>query len=408
MTSQFTNTQGEWQLPECHSSPEEEDDGADFDPDEATLHCSSNRNCTPPERDDDFPGLGVLTQGTASAVAGLFSLNRSSSAMVANSNPPQATENPLPELRPIIPPAGVATIARSVADCLRDHSNSSLALNQQEKDLSAKNLRGKNSNKHENTKRNLVSCFFDTIKDFGGKDLEPLLTIAPLESKDNRVVGFQFHDLVGGEKTIDKKVIIDKCLMLCGFKWRQKTGKNKGLMLAPRTFGDYMKQIFCVFESHGIRHNYKEDFNSKGEYHGIMIKQWEMERRKDPTCGTRKNQAKFDWNGDAKIQTHLDAGTFDPFHNPQHLIDALVCIHGRFFCLRGVKELTELMILDACGGVYDGSMGELHGIECEAIEVPVSKTRQVNLSNPTAPTKEERCIEVATNPHDKLDPVKVI
>lgn len=51
---------------------------------------------------------------------------------------------------------------------------------------------------------------------------------------------------------------------------------------------------FCVFEFFGILHNCKNDSNAARECHGIMIKQWEAQRHQDPTCGAKKNHAKFD------------------------------------------------------------------------------------------------------------------
>jgi hypothetical protein len=69
-------------------------------------------------------------------------------------------------------------------------------------------------------------------------------------------------------------------------KWKQLTGQTKGQELVPKTFLDYIKQIFYQFADYNIQYNYKEDFNKDGQFHGPMIQKWEKQRKIDPTYDT--------------------------------------------------------------------------------------------------------------------------
>jgi hypothetical protein len=302
------------------------------------------------------------------------------------------------------------TTAASIASALETDNNESLDLDDSELELlsSAANI-GKRSKKTEYKIVNLIKRWFSTIQDHGGDILCNLLVMVPADYAEGRTHDYAFFNVLGGEKNLDKTAILNKCCILCGMKWLCLSGKTKGQTLAPISFTKYMSTIFNEFRMRkGMKYDFRTDFNDKGQFHGVMIVNWNRIRQKDPKFGTKQHQAQFDWEADTKIREAIKNGRLKPFKDPVHLQLVTLYVLGRMFLLRGCKEMANLNHHDTYGGVYGREMGELAGNEYEAIQVPESKTNQLSLDNPAALSKKDQVIEIAENPFDIVCPVKLL
>ena len=308
------------------------------------------------------------------------------------------------------PPPPFLTTAAAIADALEVDNNESLDLDENELDLlsSAANV-GKRTKKTEAKITNLIKRWFTTLQDHGGDILGSLLVMVTAEYSGGRTQDYAFFNILGGEKNPDKTSILNKCCILCGMKWLCLTGKAKGQTLAPISFTKYMSTVFNEFRTKkGMTYDFKTDFNDKGQFHGVMIVNWNRIRQKDPKFGTKQHQAQFDWEADTKIRQAIKDGRLKPYKDPVHLQLVTLYVLGRMFLLRGCKEMSNLNHQDTYGGVYGREMGELAGNEYEAIHVPESKTNQLNLDNPEALSKKDQVIEIAENPYDIICPVKLL
>ena len=289
------------------------------------------------------------------------------------------------------------------------NANKTMNFNEEELEFLASTINtSKRTTKHQRKIDLLVARWFMTIKVHGGEIMQHLLKMEPANYCQGKKQDFAFFNLVGGPKSADKTIILNKCLTLCGMKWLCLNGKAKGTPLAPVSFTKYMGYIFHEFRKfHGLQYDFKKDFDGKGQFHGMIVQHWNKCRQIDPTFGTKNHKAKFDWEADEKIRAALKDGRLQPFQNPLHLQYIIVYILGRFYLFRGGKEMAEVNHQDTYGGIYGREHGELAGNEYEAFHLPEDKMNRLGLDNPLALTKEDKVLEIMENPYDPLCVVAV-
>ncbi len=79
------------------------------------------------------------------------------------------------------------------------------------------------------------------------------------------------------------------------------------------------------------------------------MKLWKEEREKDSTFATGVQTATFDFDADQKIHIAYRDMDFDPFSTAkgnkafENRLQYLVFVFGRYFMLRGRKEITFLL-----------------------------------------------------------------
>ena len=139
--------------------------------------------------------------------------------------------------------------------------------------------------------------------------------MVPAKYCDGRQVDYRFYNIVGGEKTHEKRVIMNKCLILFGMKAVALSGDRKGQFLEPMGFQCYAKILFYSFKAKGVLFRWESDFWKKGEFHGVMIQLWDDIRKVDPLFGTGRNQAHFDEDADEKVRQAIVSGKLDPWNN---------------------------------------------------------------------------------------------
>jgi len=144
------------------------------------------------------------------------------------------------------------------------------------------------------------------------------------------MVDKRFYSVVGGDKNPDKHKMFNNCLVLCtsSQKLHCTTGKNKGQKLQPSTFDKHLEQLTIAFTEKGIKHNYANDFNKNGQFHGAAVVKtmWGKIREKHPSFGTGSDCARTDLQLCRKfIQAIRDKKT-RPHDNPEHLVICVVII----------------------------------------------------------------------------------
>jgi len=203
-------------------------------------------------------------------------------------------------------------IAKSMSSNLID-DDCMLFSEEERKTLGTK--RGKNSSTYEARKIATEHCFFDIVKEFGGPHVQSLVEMVPAKYCDGRQVDYRFYNIVGGEKTHEKRVIMNKCLVLFGMKAVALSGDRKGQVLELTGFQYYTKILFYSFKAKGVLFRWESDFWKKGEFHGVMIQLWDDIRKVDPLFGTGRNQAHFDEDADEKVRQAIVSGKLDPWNN---------------------------------------------------------------------------------------------
>ena len=205
---------------------------------------------------------------------------------------------------------------------------------------------------------------------------------------------------VFGEKTTEKKIIINKALIVFGMKCKALSGKRKGLILEPKSFQYYVKLLFYVFKEKGMQHDWKKDINRKGEFHGVMITLWENIRKSDPLFGTSRHAAKFDEEADEKIRIAIKEGKLRPWEDPEHLQHVICFCLGRCFAMRGIGEITFLTYEFVGSGVFGKQHAELHGLKFKVVRIPFDKTNKLSLTTVNARPTDYQCFKVCEVPSD--------
>ena len=113
--------------------------------------------------------------------------------------------------------------------------------------------------------------FFAMLEESGGEAMDLLCLLVEAEYNNKKTLDRAFCNIIGGSKDSIKRVILDRCLVLIGHKWRKLSPpKEKGQMYEPTSFCKMTTNLFVVFTRKGVKFDWKKDFNGKGEFHGQM------------------------------------------------------------------------------------------------------------------------------------------
>jgi len=237
--------------------------------------------------------------------------------------------------------------------------------------------------------------------------MQPLLEMVPAKYCNERKNDFRFYNVLCGERSPDKQVILNKFLNLCGMKWVALSGDRKGQVLKPCSFQYYIKLLFYVFKDKGIQCDWKKGFDKKGEFQGVMITYWEEVRKTDPLFGTSRNQAHFDEEANEKIRTAVKNGVLNPYKDPKDCQRVAVFMLGRHYGMRGLDEITYLRFELVGSGVFGKKFGPLHGLKFYVVRIPFDKTNKLSMLNVTLRPVQYQHMRVCEDPSDPiLCPVK--
>jgi hypothetical protein len=322
--------------------------------------------------------------------------NENNEAENENGSVTTTTESILPETISIT----------DMAAALINEQNDVFNLSKEEEDLIKDST--VNTKKYEQGKKGIEDRFFETIEKYGGTQLQQLLTTITTNKGTERDRAFYF--VLRGRKTEQKRIILSKCLLLCALKWRNQTKKDFGNPLQPRTMAQLMKVLFTTFKAKHIKFNHKYDFNGPGEFHAVLKKQWEEERKKDPKFATGVLTSTFDYEADSKIRNAYPK-TFDPFSTSdgtKGYLDRmryLVFVLGRYFFVRGRKEVAFMKWSQLKFGETHEAGNILKYIE---LRNDWDKSHQLKLTNPTARGEHGIHPRIYPNENDPLCPYKFL
>jgi len=191
-----------------------------------------------------------------------------------------------------------------------------------------------NTKQYERNKKGIEERFFDTVYTFGGPLLQPL-TLFCLDGFKKECL---FYVKLRGEKTEEKRLILNKCLVKVALKWRNnKKGKDFGRHYQPSTWEMKNKYLFAIFRRKMIQFNQLTDFNGVGEFHSVLTAQWALEMEKDEKFASNIGTSTFDDDADKKLRDLFSAGKFNPFSTDttteayEDRKNYMVYVLGRFF-----------------------------------------------------------------------------
>jgi len=262
-----------------------------------------------------------------------------------------------------------------------------------------------NTVRYKKSKAGIEKRFFDTIDQFGGIEMKPLLEIVEVKKIHER----RFYVVLRGRRNEHKRIILSKCLLLCALKWRNQSKKDFGKQLQPETWATMLRTLFSIFKAKGILFKHTRDFNNDGEFHAVLKKQWENAIEDDDTFGTGIGTSEPDLEADRKIREKYDEGLFDPFTTSdgpaayQQRLWYTVFILGRYWLLRGRKEVAFLnwSQVKFCTATENNE-------PVEYIEVVhhFDKGNKLSITNTTARSKNGVPPRLYPNHNDPLCPVK--
>ena len=300
-------------------------------------------------------------------------------------------------------------LAASIAAQLRADGLTGTGLTIEEQNFIDNVDEGKNKKAYDESQVRHEKRFFETLATCGGKVLAPLATemlANPHDQEERDRLDRSFYAIVGGEKNADKHQTLNKCFTICGCKWNCLTGSNKGKRIQPNSFCKMMQCLSYLFNRKGVQCTFNDDFNSKGDFHGVMKVTWREERKKDPSHGTGSNQARVDSSLVRKFIQAIRDGTMCPYTDPEHCLICVIFILGCYCGLRGSSEHVDLASEMVHIGEYTVEDGpDLAGLRWGGVKVPFSKTNQLNMKNTRLPVDQDVLLTFVEQPeHDCFDP----
>jgi hypothetical protein len=266
-----------------------------------------------------------------------------------------------------------------------------------------------NKKKYGKSKEGVEKRFFETIEQYGNAELKQLLTVC------TPGVGMlperRFYTLLRGDMTEQKRIILGKCLLICALKWRNLTKREYGKPLQPSTWDTNLKTLFAKFNEQGIQFKHLKHFNKDGEFHAVLMKQWQEAMQDDPTFASGVGTSTIDYEADRKIREKYNKKEFDPFS----INDGTLAFHdrmcymvfvlGRYWLLRGRSEVAQLK-WENLKFVEKYDNGKFVGyIE---LDLPWHKGNKLSLKNPNARKLTDVSPRIHPNENDPLCPHKFV
>lgn len=347
------------------------------------------------------PTYTQRTLDAASVLLSGFNGNSNDATAEASSAGPTCNNNQQP-----------TPLASSIAAQLRADGLTGTGLTIEEQKFIDDVDEGKNKKAYDGSQLRYEKRFFETLAAYGGTLLAPLATemlANPHDQEEKNRLDHSFYAVVGGEKNADKHQILNKCFTICGYKWNCLTGPNKGKRIQPNSFFKMMQCLSYLFNPKGIVYSFNEDFNSTGDFHGVMKVVWREERKKDPSYGTGSNGARVDKSLVRKFIQAIRDGTIRPYEDPEHCLICVIFILGYYCGLRGSSEHIDLDCEMVYIGEYTVEDGpDLAGLKWGGVKVPFSKTNQLNMKNTRLPVDQDVLLTFVEQPeHDCFDPFAI-
>jgi len=296
----------------------------------------------------------------------------------------------------------------SLMEIAKSVSNAAAVMEVNDTELSAILHSTVNTKQYEKNKKGMEQRFFDTIDRFGGPLLQQLTKYAMDGFKKERL----FYIKLRGDKTEEKRYILNACLVKVALNWRNlKKGRDFGKHYQPSSWETKLKYLFAVFRRRNILFNHMTDFNGEGEFHSVLSAQWAIEMEKDPNFASGIGTSTFDGDADLKLRELFQQGRFNPF-STESTTEAyevrkryMIYVLGRFFLRRGKNEIAFTF-----WNQVKFFCTESDGVKYEYVEVAHKwdKTHKCKLGNTRPRDKTQKMPRIYANENDTLCPYRFI
>jgi hypothetical protein len=281
--------------------------------------------------------------------------------------------------------------------------------------------RGSTSKANIQTKERMKLKMEDTIRDHGTQEMIDLLLGGDVKvpvryngySKAADKLDYPMYNLLSGPRTSAKKEIINKLLTLAALTWKITKGKADkiGQPYQPITFEKYLNYLFIEWKRIEIMYDFKKDFNSKGQFHGVLLDIWKKWMKEHPNdgFGTGSRQATIDPNAHSILIASMEAGTFKPKEDPFDLLLAVMYINGRYLGFRGSDDHLNRNLSDLRKGVYGPADGpDLDGRQWRGFAVKPTKGQTLKLGHTKIPKDHEYVLTFIEDPDSIFNPVEIL
>jgi hypothetical protein len=264
-----------------------------------------------------------------------------------------------------------------------------------------------NTKEYEKSRRGVESRFFDTLDKYGGDGLRQLTLYDYDGFKQERI----FYIKLRGERSEEKRFVLNKCLIFIALKWRNRKpgSKTYGKHYQPSTWDTMLKYLFSIFRRKNIAYNYATDFNGEGEFHGVLSTMWAKQMEEDPDFATGVQTSTCDMNADFKLRERYRNGTFNPFSEDitkeafdDRLKYAVYCL-GRYFLCRGRSEIAfcDWKQIKFCESMVNNEK------ECYVeVNHAWDKSNKCKFKNTKPRSKKEMTPRIYENKKDELCPYR--
>ena len=166
---------------------------------------------------------------------------------------------------------------------------------EEDQEVLAKCDRGGNTKRTEERKLALVNRMIDTLKEVKQPWVHSLLQLVNcqyLQVKGDFVSkDYALFDLLGGEKTLAKRSLMNRILTLCFFKWKhgRKNSGDDSKSLQPSSFLKNIRNLLVKLRERNINFCHTE-FNDIGEFSGVVASVWQNHQKEDSSYGCPKKK----------------------------------------------------------------------------------------------------------------------
>ena len=257
-------------------------------------------------------------------------------------------------------------------------------------DLVANCDRGANTKKRDARLKSLLARMIKLLIECNQEWTKPLLlkvNCRYLQAKGDFISkDYKLFDLLAGVKTVEKRAVMNRIILLCGVKWKKLSGRKgtKGKHYQPVSLCKNIRDLLCKLRERGIDYNIKE-FKDKGEFCGVMADQWHIIKQTiDPKLGTGIETRRVPADYILLLVAAIESKKIDPFNNHRDLWGVVAFCIGFYCCFRGGKDQCLLLQEEIKFSIFNSTHGPLLcGEENVHVSISESKATRLSVHNPT-------------------------
>ena len=268
----------------------------------------------------------------------------------------------------------------------------------EDQELIASCDRGRNTKETEARKVVLLNRMIETLKEVKESWVLPLLELVNcqyLQAKGDFISkDYVLFDYLAGEKTVEKRALMNRILTLCGVKWKNVGNhKSSNRILQPGTHLKMIRTLLVKLRERNINYNHKE-FNDIGEFSGVVASLWQSRQKNDASYGCPKKK-RVDPKFVRLLVESVVNKTFQPLTNPKHMLFALIFCNGYYCAFRGGEDHWSLRMSDVTSHVFTIEHGEeWAGHSYMRVNISASKATRLSVNHPSVKPNQQTSLIV--------------